>query len=115
MTLILVNQRTPRCHSTCAECSRSLGSGYVRDMSGRLYCEFNCYLRYEMKNLSMPWLAVTHADHDYTVPLGTITSLAAVLCWSYAISISAISITLIEAALRMSELITMERLPHSPP
>jgi hypothetical protein len=118
MRFILVNRRTPRRHSTCIECSRSLGSSYVRDNSRRLYCDFDCYLRYEIKDLSMSWLSVTRNDRgpvaNYPLTLGTITSLAAASCWCYAIPISAVSISLIEAALRMSELITMERLPHSP-
>lgn len=119
MRSILVNHRTPRCPSTSTECSQLLRPCYVRDMCRRLpYCDFDCYLRYEMKKLSIPRLAVTHADDgpatNYPVPLGTITSLAAASCWSYAIPISAVSISLIEAALRMSELITMEKSSHRP-
>jgi hypothetical protein len=113
MRFILVNHRIPCRPSTCAECSQSLGPGYVRDVpTRRPYCGFDCYLRYEMKSLTMPWLAVTRLDHgpatNYRAPLGMITSLAAVSYWWYAIQISAVSVSMAEAALRMRELLPAE-------
>jgi hypothetical protein len=60
----------------------------------------------------MPWLAVTCANHGpaaaYTGALEMITSLAAASCWCYAMPISAVSLSLIEAALRMRDLRTLE-------
>jgi len=113
MKFVLVNHRTPCRESTCTECSKPLGPGYVRDVpTQRTYCDCDCYLRYQMTSLSMPWLAVTRANHGpaaaYTGPLEMITSLAAASCWCYAMPISAVSISLIEAALRMRDLMTQE-------
>jgi hypothetical protein len=110
---ILVNHRTPCGSSTCTECSQSLGPGYLRDVSTRRpYCGFDCYLQYEMKSLSMPWLALTRADHgsatNYRDPFGMISSLAAVSCWCYAVQMGAVSMSVAEAGLRMRELLTAD-------
>jgi len=114
MKFILVNHRTPRSPSSCIECSRSLETGYLRDVSTqRRYCDHHCYLRYEAKSLFMPWLAITRADHgsstNYPAQLGMITSLAAASCWCYAIPMTVASISLVESALRMHDLIAAER------
>jgi hypothetical protein len=114
MKFILVNHRTPLGPSTCIECSRSLGPGYLRDVSTqRPYCDHHCYLRYEAKSLFMPWLAVTRADHgpstNYPAQLGMFASLATASCWFYAIPITVASISLFAGALRMHELMTAER------
>jgi len=114
MKFILVNHRTPLSPSTCIECSRSLEAGYLRDVSTqRKYCDHHCYLRYEAKSLFMPWLAITRADHgpsmNYPAQLGMITSLAAASCWCYAIPMTVASISLVESALRMHDLIAAER------
>lgn len=105
MKFILVNHRTPLGQSTCIQCSRSLGRGYLRDVSTqRPYCDYDCYLRYETKSLFMPWLAVTRSDPwpapGYSAPLEMITSFAAASCWC--------SISLVEAAVRVGDWMTAE-------
>jgi len=61
----------------------------------------------------MPWLAITRADHgsstNYPAQLGMITSLAAASCWCYTIPMTVASISLVESALRMHDLIAAER------
>jgi len=123
MKFILVNHRTPCGPSTCIECSRSLGPGYLRDVSTqRRYCDQHCYLRYETKRLFMPWLTVARADQgpstNHPAELGMMISLATASCWCYAIPITALSISLVEGALRMHELMTAEgflgTIPGSP-
>ena len=89
MKFILVNHRTPSRPSNCIECARSLGAGYLRDVSTqRRYCDHDCYRRYEAKSLFMPWLAVTRADDrsatDYPAQLGMIAPLALALYWCHA-------------------------------
>ena len=40
MKFILVNHRTPLNTATCTECERSLGTGYLREVSSqRQYCD----------------------------------------------------------------------------
>jgi hypothetical protein len=89
MKFILVNHRTPSRPSNCIECARSLGAGYLRDVSTqRRYCDHTCYLRYEAKSLFMPWLALTPADDgsatDHPAQLGVIAPLAIALYWCHA-------------------------------
>lgn len=44
MRFILVNERTPRGHSTCALCSKPIGTHYLREIATRLpYCDADCY------------------------------------------------------------------------
>ena len=96
MKFILVNHRTPLDSPTCAECSRSLLSGYLKAVSTqRQYCDYDCYARYEGRNLLMPWLAASHE-----VPFDMITSFVAASC-SY-------SIVLAKMALRVGELAAAE-------
>lgn len=120
MKFILVNHRTPSRPSNCIQCARSLGAGYLRDVSTqRRYCDHDCYRRYQAKSLFMPWLAVTGADQgpvtNYPAQLETIAALATGLCWCYAIPITAVSISLMEVALRMHEPATVEGLPAAIP
>jgi hypothetical protein len=120
MKFILVNHRTPSRPSNCIECARSLGAGYLRDVSTqRRYCDHDCYRRYEAKSLFMPWLAVTHTDQgpggNYPAQLGTIAALATAVCWCYAIPITAGALSLMEVALRMHEPIVAEGLPAAVP
>lgn len=94
MKFILVNHRTPLDSPTCAECSRSLVSGYLKAVSTqRQYCDYDCYVRYEARDMLAPWLNV-----PYNVPFELITSFVAASC-SY-------SIALAKAALRVGELAT---------
>lgn len=96
MKFILVNHRTPLDSPTCAECSRSLVSGYLKAVSTRRqYCDYDCYVRCERRNLLAPWLVASHE-----VPFDMITSFVAVSC-SY-------SIALAKMALRVGELATAE-------
>ena len=113
MKFILVNQRTPRSPSNCIECSRSLGTGYLRDVSTqRRYCNYHCYLRYEAKSFFMPWLAVSRSDRERSTSnpaqLRMIASLATASCLCYAIPITVASISMVEGALRMQELLAEE-------
>lgn len=94
MKFILVNHRTPLDRPTCAECSRSLASGYLKAVSTRRqYCDYDCYARHEARDMLAPWLAVPSV-----VPFELITSFVAASC-SY-------SIALAKAALRAGELAT---------
>jgi hypothetical protein len=109
MKFVLVNHRTPLRPSTCSECARSLGSGYLRDVpTRRPYCDQHCYRRYQAKRPLMPWFAATGADHgpgtDYPAELRSVISFAAASCWLYAIPITALSISLVDAALCMHEI-----------
>jgi hypothetical protein len=60
----------------------------------------------------MPWLAAIRADHgpatSYPAAFRFMVSLAAASCWLYAIPITAASISLVDTALRMHELIAAE-------
>jgi hypothetical protein len=87
MKSIFVNHRTPLGPSHCFACSRSLGPGYLRDLSTqRPYCDHDCYARHQTASLFMPWLAVTGADP---------------WPWWY-------SISLVETGLRLGELMATE-------
>jgi len=63
----------------------------------------------------MPWLAAMRADHGpvtgFPAPFRLMVSLATASCWFYAIPITAASISLVETALRMQELIAAEDHP----
>ena len=114
MKFILVNHRTPLSTVTCTECDRPLGTGYLREVSSqRPYCDHDCYLRYQAKNLFMPWLIVERDDHlppawrsagwpatPYVASCELIASFAAATCWY--------SISLAKAALRVGELMATE-------
>ena len=81
MKFILVNYRTPLDRPTCARCSRSLASGYLKALSTqRQYCNYDCYVRYEARDMLAPWLAAS-------VPFELITSFAAASC-SYSIELA---------------------------
>jgi hypothetical protein len=96
MKFILVNHRTPLDSPTCAECSRSLLSGYLKAVSTRRqYCDYDCYARYERRNLLAPWLVASQE-----VPFDMITSFVAASC-NY-------SIALAKMALRVGELAAAE-------
>lgn len=96
MKFVLVNHRTPLDSPTCAECSRSLASGYLKAVSTqRQYCDHECYLRHEARDLLTPWLTVS-----YEAPFEMMTSFAAASC--------CYSIALAKAALRVGELVTAE-------
>jgi hypothetical protein len=44
MRFILVNGRTPCRQSTCARCSKPIGTNYLRKIATRLpYCDADCY------------------------------------------------------------------------
>jgi hypothetical protein len=105
MKSIFVNHRTPLGPSHCFACSRSLGPGYLRDLSTqRPYCDHECYARHQTASLFMPWLAVTRADpwpgRRYSAPFELITSFVAASWWC--------SISLVETGLRLGELIATE-------
>jgi hypothetical protein len=120
MRFVLVNGRTPFQQISCVLCCEPIGAGYLRDVSTqRRYCDHHCYLRYEARSLFMPWLTVTRADQgpstNYPAQLGMITSLAAASCWCYAMPITVFSISLVEGALRMHELMATEGFLESIP
>jgi hypothetical protein len=96
MKFILVNHRTPLDSPTCAECSRALVSGYLKAVSTqRQYCDYDCYVRYERRNVLAPWFVASHQ-----IPFDMITSFVAV-SYSY-------SIALAKMALQVGELVTAE-------
>ena len=93
MKFILVNHRTPLDSPTCAECARSLASGYLKAVSTqRQYCDYDCYVRYETQDPLTAWLIAS-----CEVPFEMLTSYVAASC-SY-------SIALARAALRVGELV----------
>ena len=105
MKFILVNHRTPLDRSACIRCSRSLGPGYLRDVSTqRPYCDYDCYLRHEMVSLFVPRLAVTRTDQrpasTYPMPFDMIASFAVASCWC--------SLTVARVAVRVGELMATE-------
>jgi hypothetical protein len=110
MKFILVNHRSPAQVSTCTECERPLGSGYLREVSSqRQYCDYDCYHRDEAKSLFMPWLSVARGDErpaapwpatTYAASLELFTAFAAATCWY--------SLSLAKAAVRVGELIASE-------
>ena len=108
MKFILVNHRTPLNTATCTECERSLGTGYLREVSSqRQYCDYDCYLRDEARSLFMPWLSVSGdgpAAHwpvtPYAASIELMASFAAATCWY--------SISLAKTAVRVSEMIATE-------
>src|SRR5579859_3455026 len=96
MKFILVNHRTPLDSPACAECSRSLMSGYLKAVSTqRQYCDYDCYLRYEARNMLTPWLTAS-----YEVPVELMTSLAVASC--------CYSIALARVVLQVGRLVTAE-------
>jgi hypothetical protein len=96
MKFILVNDGTPLDGRTCAECSRSLTSGYLKSVSTRRrYCNYDCYVRHESWNLLAPSLVASRE-----VSFDMLTSFLAASC-SY-------SIVLATAALRVGELAAAE-------
>jgi hypothetical protein len=96
MKFILVNHRTPLDSPTCAECSQLLASGYLKAVSTqRQYCDYDCYLRHEARDLLTTWLTA-----PYAAPVEMMTSFVAASCWY--------SIALAKAALRVGELVTAE-------
>jgi hypothetical protein len=102
MKFVLVNHRTPLESSTCAECSGSLGSGYLKAVSTqRQYCDYDCYLRHEARSVLTPWLTAS-----YEAPLEMMTSLATASC--------CYSIAMARTALRVGELIRAEILSGGP-
>jgi hypothetical protein len=110
MKTIIVNHRAPLGSLHCFACSRSLGPGYLRDLSTqRPYCDHDCYARHQtvslfMPSLFIPWLALTRADpwpaYRSSAPIELITSFVAASWWY--------SISLIETGLRLGELMATE-------
>jgi hypothetical protein len=114
MKFVVVNHRTPLCRSTCLHCSRSFGASYLRDVSTRKpFCDYDCYRSYQAGRLFMPWLAGTEAMSDsatnHAASLRLMASLAA--CWGYAIPLSTVSLSLLQAALGFRQLMTAEPVP----
>ena len=45
MKFVLVNGRTPRTQSVCAQCCEAIGESYLRDITAQLaYCDHKCYV-----------------------------------------------------------------------
>jgi hypothetical protein len=94
MKFILVNHRTPLDRPVCAECSRSLVSGYLKAVSTRRqYCDHDCYVRHEAQ--LAPWLA---ASCEAQFEMFT----------SFFAASSSYSVALAKVALRVGELVTAE-------
>ena len=113
MKFVLVNHRTPFGTPSCLHCSRPLGVGYLREIaSQRPYCDHDCYRRDETRRLFTPWLPAPGATSGlatgHAASLGLMASLTAVACWGYALPLSAVAISLVQAALGMRELMTSD-------
>jgi hypothetical protein len=123
MKFVLVNHRTPLGTPACRHCSRPLGAGYLREISTqRRYCDHDCYRRDETNRLFgafNSWFAVPGAGAgpltNHPLSLGVMMSLAAA-SWGYALPLSALSVSLVQAALGMRDLMAKEvvlvRLPR---
>ena len=71
-------------------------SGYLKAVSTRQqYCDYDCYLRYEARNMPTPWLTAS-----YEVPFELMTSFAAASC--------CYSIALARVALQVGRLVMAE-------
>ena len=119
MKFVLVNHRTPLGTPTCLHCSRPLGVGYLREISTqRPYCDHDCYRRDETSRMVSPWFFVPGAGSGIVTnqpfSLGVMMSLAALTCC--ALPLSALSVSLVQAALGMRDLMAREvvlvRLPR---
>jgi hypothetical protein len=113
MKFVLVNHRTPLGSSACLHCSRPLGVGYLREISTqRPYCDHDCYRRDETRRLVMPWFAAPVATSDlaagHAMSVGLMMSLAAAACWGYAIPLSAMSVSVLQAVLGLREFMTAD-------
>src|SRR5436305_2126196 len=107
MKFIVVNHRTPLGSSGCAECSQSLGSGYLKVVSTRRqYCDYHCYLRYEARSLPTPWLTADHA-----ASLEMMTSFAAAAC-CYSIAIASAALRVVDLAAAGVSLTCYSRSSH---
>lgn len=73
---VLVNHRTSSGSSTCIE--YLLGTGHLRDVSTRPYCDYACRFRCWEKSLRMPWYAVQWRDNglppDHSAHIETVIS-----------------------------------------
>jgi len=124
MKFVLVNHRTPLDNPACLHCSRPLGAGYLREISTqRPYCDHDCYRRDETRRMFSPfnsWFAAPGAGAglptSHPLSLGVMMSVAAAACWGYALPLSAFSVSLVQAALGMRDLMAKEvvlvRLPR---
>ncbi|MET3910029.1 hypothetical protein ABID59_004386 [Bradyrhizobium sp. S3.3.6] len=114
MKFILVNQRTPRGDRTCAECSRSLGPGYVREVvTRREYCNYDCYRRCHLMDIAFPYLtarANSNSDPKDLVPLGLAALLGAASFW---FQVGAASMSWINTAAHADEPSAAERPPSA--
>ena len=101
MKFMLVNRERP-CHdAACSACARPLGASYVRHVpTQRLYCDFDCYRRYQQTAAGMLW--------PYRGSLETMTVLAAISSWSWMMQMGALQRSLTEAYLRAHNLLTTE-------
>jgi hypothetical protein len=116
MKFVVVNHRTPLCRSTCLHCSRLFGASYLRDVSTQKpFCDYDCYRKYAADRLFMPWfdgtVAMPDAASHHVASLGLIASVAAATCWGYAIPLSAVSLSLLQAALGFRQLMAAEPVP----
>ena len=116
MKFVLVNHRTPLGSAACLHCSQPLGAGYLREISTqRPYCDHDCYRRDETNRMFSPlnsWFAVPGAGSglltNHPLSLGMMMSVAAAACWGYALPLSALSVSLVQAALGMRDLMAKE-------
>jgi hypothetical protein len=98
MRFILVNHRTPLDSPTCAACSRSLVSGYLKAVSTRRrYCDYDCYARCEARDMLVQWLTA-----QCGLSLELITSFVTASC-SYSIALAKAAHRVGELAAAMSE------------
>jgi len=113
MKFVLVNHRTPFGTACCLHCSRPLGVGYLREISTqRPYCDHDCYRRDETRRLLTPWFAAhgptSELATSHAASLGLMAQLMAAACWGYALPLSAVAISLVQATLGMRDLMTRE-------
>src|SRR5262245_38409186 len=110
MRFVFVNDRKHLGQSRSVACSRAVRPDYTLDISShRPYCDYDCHARHQsaclfMPSSFMPWLVATRADpwsaRRHSPPLELITSFATASWWY--------SISLVEAGLRLGELMANE-------
>jgi hypothetical protein len=98
---MLVNRGLPADGSACSACAQPLGSSYLRHVpTRRPYCDYECYQRYRLTAMAMPW-----SDPG---SIEAITEWTAIASWSCLIQIGALSHSLTEVFLRAHDLLLPE-------
>jgi hypothetical protein len=101
LKFMLVNRGLPADGSACSACAQPLGSSYLRHVpTRRPYCDYECYRRYQLTAMAMPW-----SDPSSIEAIAVWTAIAS---WSCMMQIGVLSRSLTEAFLRAHDLLLPE-------